>query len=276
MFEINGSTKIATVLKHRPQALEALVAITPKFEKLRNPLLRKLMAGRTSLSEAAKIGKCDIKRIADALKPFGFEFIEVEPAVTVSGTTEPEPSGSFARELDKLPKKILDVREDLAAGKDPLKMIMSVMKELPSGYVLQLINTFEPTPLIRLLKNKGYDNCVVHVSADEVHTFFRQGSTEKQAIETDAPELVSLETFTGKMNSFGEKITSVDVSELEMPMPMVTILESLESLEEGFALSVQHKRIPVFLFNELKERDFSYLVHRAGDTDVRLLIWKKL
>lgn len=272
MIEINSRTKIAKVLKQKPEALEAIIAISPKFEKLRNPILRKLMAGRTSLREAARIGGCDFQKIVDALQPLGFEFVEKETVVTTSETIESLPA--FADELDKLPKKILDVREELAAGKDPLRMIMSVMKDLPSGHVLQLINTFEPTPLIHLLKSKGYDSFVKHVGADEVHTFFKQTVAEKQDISSDVPELVSLETFDGKMGSFGEKITEVDVSELEMPMPMVTILESMENLEDGFALSVQHKRIPVFLFNELKERDFSYFVHRGGDTDVRLLIWK--
>ncbi|MGH2642847.1 MAG: DUF2249 domain-containing protein, partial [Chitinophagaceae bacterium] len=74
--------------------------------------------------------------------------------------------------------------------------------------------------------------------------------------------------------SFGDKVVPVYVSEMEMPMPMVTILESLSSLLENHVLSVKHKRIPVFLFNELKERKADYLVYKAGETDVRLLIWK--
>ena len=57
---INSDTKIAAILKQNPAALDAIISITPKFEKLRNPLLRKLMAGRTSIGMASKISGCSV------------------------------------------------------------------------------------------------------------------------------------------------------------------------------------------------------------------------
>lgn len=60
---INPDTKIATLLKTHPKALDAIISISTKFEKLRNPVLRKLMAGRTSISIASKIAGCSGKRI---------------------------------------------------------------------------------------------------------------------------------------------------------------------------------------------------------------------
>ena len=47
-----------------------------------------------------------------------------------------------------------------------------------------------------------------------------------------------------------------------MPMPMMTILENLETLPPGKALYVHHKRIPVFLLTELKERHFDYRIKK--------------
>ena len=55
MNTINANTKIAAVIKQHPEAMEAIISISPRFEKLRNPLLRKLMAGRTSLAMASKL-----------------------------------------------------------------------------------------------------------------------------------------------------------------------------------------------------------------------------
>jgi hypothetical protein len=52
---INSQTKIAALLKHNPDALEAIVPLSPDFKKLRNPVLRKLMAGRTSIAMASKM-----------------------------------------------------------------------------------------------------------------------------------------------------------------------------------------------------------------------------
>ncbi len=60
MISINANTKIAYLLKQHPDALEAIISISPKFNKLKNPLLRKLMAGRTSISMASKIGGCTV------------------------------------------------------------------------------------------------------------------------------------------------------------------------------------------------------------------------
>ncbi len=268
---INSKTKIAFLIKKNPEALEVIAGISPKFERLRNPLLRKLLAGRTSIREAARIGKCEVKDIADALRPLGFEYEEREEAEEAAAGT---PLPDFVANLDKLPHRVLDVREDLSEGKDPLKKIMSVTKELPQDHVLQLINTFEPTPLINLLGKKGYESYVKEVSPNEIHTFFKLKKEEaKKEITNEVPEAVTETEFTAKLREFGEKVVPVDVSTMEMPMPMVTILEALENLPEGHVLSVQHRRIPVFLFNELKERKAHYLLYLAGETDVKLLIY---
>ena len=47
---IHANTKIGAIIKQHPGALEAIVSIHPMFEKLRNPILRKVMAGRASMS----------------------------------------------------------------------------------------------------------------------------------------------------------------------------------------------------------------------------------
>ncbi|HJV20020.1 MAG TPA: DUF1858 domain-containing protein [Sediminibacterium sp.] len=55
-MKINVNTKIAILLKQHPEALEAIVRVSPKFNKLRNPILRKVIAGRTSISMAYLAG----------------------------------------------------------------------------------------------------------------------------------------------------------------------------------------------------------------------------
>jgi hypothetical protein len=59
-----------------------------------------------------------------------------------------------------------------------------------------------------------------------------------------------------------------------MPMPMMTILEALETLPNQKALYVHHKRIPVFLLTELKDRNFDYRIKEVQDGEVYLLIFK--
>jgi TusA-related sulfurtransferase len=69
-------------------------------------------------------------------------------------------------------------------------------------------------------------------------------------------------------------IRTIDVRELEMPLPMVNILEQLQSIAPGEALFVYHKKVPVFLLPELKERGFEFLIQDTADNKVNLLIFR--
>lgn len=271
---INNNTKILSIIKENKRSVDAIAAVAKPLQRLRNPLLQKMLAGRTTLAQAAKIGGCSIDELAVALKPLGFDWVNED--------TKDEQEAfaftpAFMLSIDKYQRTILDVREDLASGQDPLKKIMAAVKQLPKGNVLEIINTFEPTPLVNMLNKKGYESYVETKKENEVHAFFKlkEGADEKaDALENELPDLCDEKDFSEKLKSFGDKVVPVDVSEMEMPMPMVTILEALSSLPENHILSVTHKRIPIFLFNELKERKAEYLVYKAGETDVRLLIWK--
>jgi hypothetical protein len=59
-----------------------------------------------------------------------------------------------------------------------------------------------------------------------------------------------------------------------MPQPMITILETLDTLPVDTALYIYHKRIPVFLLPELDQRGFEYRVKEISDGEVHLLIFK--
>jgi TusA-related sulfurtransferase len=64
------------------------------------------------------------------------------------------------------------------------------------------------------------------------------------------------------------------VRALEMPLPMITILNEIKKMEDNQALYVQHKKVPHFLLPELKDSGFSYLIKEDGEGDVKLLIYK--
>lgn len=266
-MQINSNTKIAAILKHNPEALEAIISLNPKFSKLRNPVMRKLMAGRTSIGMAAKIVGCDVADFFEKLKPLGFEAAHAAETDTVDKKQLPP----FIENLKPENIRVLDVRPVLDEGKDPLSLIMKSIKDLPAGDALKIINTFEPTPLIKLLEKKGYTYYVDTVSDNEIETYFfktdganETGITEPEKNSSDWQE--TKERFT-------EKLKCVDVRQLEMPLPMHTILENLNHLEKDEALYVYHKRIPVFLLPELRERGFDYRISEISDGEVHLLIF---
>ena len=264
---INANTKISKILKQNPHALEAIISINPKFEKLRNPILRKLMAARTSIGMASKIGGVSVEKFFEKLQPLGFE----PDRDTLEESQEKPKLPAFFSSLK--PEQIvdLDVRPIIEAGKDPLSLIVEKVKSIPKGSALKVINSFEPTPLILLLKKQGFESFVDAIDDQLVETYFYRTGDEPLVI--NEPKKNS-EGWDELLKHFEGKIQTVDVRNLEMPQPMMTILESIEKLPAKNALFVYHKRIPVFLLPELKERKFDYRIKEEAPNEVRLMIFK--
>ena len=265
---INANTKIASILKSRPDALEAIISISPRFEKLRNPVLRKLMAGRTSLAMATRLGGCQLKDFFTKLAPLGFEIdSQVKPL-----TDEKVPVPTFITGLRKEQLITLDVRPVISSGKDPLNIILEKVKSINAGQVLKIINSFEPTPLILMLQKKGFETYADNISEGLVETyFFKPASAAKEtAVEYVKPK----KGWDDVLKEFENKLVEVDVRNLEMPLPMMTILEAIENLPGDNALFVYHKRIPVFLLPELAGKGFEYRINEISNGEVHLLIFK--
>jgi uncharacterized protein (DUF2249 family) len=268
MMTISANTKIAAILKQHPEALEAIISISPKFEKLRNPFLRKLMGGRASIAMASKMGGCSAADFFAKLKPLGFE----------TGNANLQEERPVQEKLPEFlknanPEQIvkLDVRPVIAGGEDPLQLILETVKQLQSGEILEIINTFEPTPLMYLLKKQGFESYAKVVNDDLVQTYFyRKITAVPMAVDTEQNSTGwedLLQRFEGRMQT-------IDVRQLEMPGPMMNILEALEKLDADQALFVYHKRIPVFLLPELAERKLDYRINEIKEGEVQLLIFK--
>src|SRR5690606_37735390 len=121
---------------------------------------------------------------------------------------------------------------------------------------------FEPVPLIKLLEKQGFHTYVKSVDAETIETYFYKiGPVGPSKTEVDVQEEVSpSEDWQALLKKYEGRRLEIDVRHLEMPMPMMTILESLEILTPQQELYVYHKRIPVFLLSELKERGFVYRI----------------
>lgn len=267
---INEQTKIAALLKHNIESLEAIITLSPDFKKLRNPVLRKLMAGRTSIKMASKIGGCSPQDFFKVLQPLGFE-IDSE----TSSSEKEEEKKALPAYLQSLKSNQIiefDVRQMLADGGDPLRPIQQKIKEIKSGEALKIINTFEPIPLVLLLEKQGYQSFVDTVNSERVDTYFYKTNEdarfEIQNVSGDSADWDQI------LKNYENNLIEIDVRHLEMPMPMMTILEALEILPDGKALFVNHKRIPVFLLTELKDREFEYRIKDVQDGEVYLVIFK--
>lgn len=265
---ISANTKIASILKQNSNALDAIISINKKLEKLRNPLLRKVMAGRTTLVAASKMAGCSVEDFFKKLEPLGFEIDRHTKAIEEIKKSVP----AFITSLKKENLIELDVRPIIASGSDPLNIIMEKVKTVQPGQVLKIINTFEPTPLILMLEKKGFETYVDAINDNLIETYFYK--TAKNKVEEIKAEQSTTNDWDKVLQQFGDKVKTIDVRHLEMPQPMLTILAALDELPEGTALYVYHKRIPVFLLPELSQRGFDYRIKEIKDGEVHLLIFK--
>ena len=265
---INADTKIGAILKHNPSALDAIVSINPKFEKLRNPLLRKLMAARTSIRMASKISGNPLEDFFSKLAPLGFT---IDKTLTEDKIEEKPKLPAFFNSIK--PEQIVDfdVRPLIESGADPLQLIIKKVKEIKKGGVLKIINNFEPTPLILLLKKQGFESYTDIISDDLVETYFYKTRDTNVEINDAGNGDEGWDALTQK---FSGNMQTIDVRNLEMPGPMMAILDAIEKLPPETALFVYHKRIPVFLLPELRERAFDFRIKEIADNEVNLLIFK--
>ncbi len=271
MTTINANTKIGTIINGNKEALEAIIRISPRFEKLRNPILRKFIANRTSIAAASKIGGCSVEDFFKALEPLGI-------AIDRSVKLPEEKKGKVPEWINTISDKDifdLDVRPVIEGGKDPLNIIMQKVKTIQPGQVLKIINSFEPTPLIQLLGKKGFETFVDEKPAGQFNTYFLRRMKPVNGGDVEVKVMRKADDWEHWLGHFENKLQEIDVRDLEMPKPMHMILDSIETLPQEEALFVYHKRVPVFLLPELDTRGFEYRIKDYGGGDVRMLIFRK-
>ena len=266
-MEINSDTKISHVFRENKDAIDAIAGINKHFRKLKNPVLRKVLAPRITIKDAAKIGNISTGEILQKLAAIGFQVVYDEETVSAPVQETRDPTEDITNIVT------LDVRPVIAAGADPFKEIMGAIKKMDDSATLEIINVFEPTPLIGILKGKGYKTWTDKIGEEEYHTFFTKISTSTHE-EIVAKMPIVEGSFDDKLASFGENLKEIDVRLLEMPEPMVTILSELEILPDNHVLLVNHKKVPQFLLPELKNRNYEIMSKDVDPGLVLLIIYK--
>ena len=262
-MKITAETKISRILKEKPEALEAIISLSKHFNKLRNPLLRKVLASRVSVRQAAEIGNTDLRNFLAKMEEVGFE-VDFGTDSPVLEDKRVSDIGTYHYELD--------VRPILDTGADPFVDIMDALKKLQIGERLLLITPFPPLPLIALLGEKGFV-LETFKKGEELYDTIITKKT-KEADENVGALLSEPENeFDHIMLSAGSNIEELDVRHLEMPEPMVKILDAVSHLPEGYILLVHHKKMPQFLLPELKKRGFLW-VTKPADGGLELLIYR--
>lgn len=270
-MKINPDTRIKLLLDtDRDKVIDALVKLNSNFSKLRNPVMRNLLARRVTIAQACKIAGCSTSDFFDSMRPIGFEVDG-----TCSGTLDlPKNIIDFGRQTFV---HELDVRPLIAQDHDPLKEILDLAKKIRIGERMKIINSFEPVPLIHLLSDQGFLYHTEIVDGQTVLTWFEK--TIPQTVDFSKVFPVSEDTQTAvfekvKCRFLPDKVKYLDVRALEMPQPMLQILSSIDGLHADELLFVYHKKVPALLLPELNKRGLIYLLNQKSGTEVDLLIYR--
>lgn len=277
MMEFNVKTKISDIIKHDKSSIDAIASIAPPLKRLKNPILRKIMASRVTVKEAANMGGCKVEDFVRVLEPLGYVYA---PAEDADGQPEEDDTPDWLSQAGTDDIRIYDVRPIIEDGTDPLNAIMAEFKKVDPGKILCIVNTFIPIPLINLLEKKQAEASYTKtISEKEYHTFFLKKTKDKKtqpAAESGSSRVMmhDQEDFKEICTRFSEEKTKeIDVRHLEMPGPMQTILGELGEMPAGNALYIHHKRVPVFLLEELAGQDFEVHIYNIAEGNVKMLIF---
>lgn len=152
-MEINGDTKVGALLDAHPELETVLIGLSPEFERLRNPLLRRTVARVATLSQAARIGGVPAPDLVRTLRrALGQEVVEPPPGHEAPNAPAAEPE--WAR--GAVPTEWLDAEQILAGSGSPVGLLAARLTAAPPGTILGLRAPFYPAPLIDALRQRGY------------------------------------------------------------------------------------------------------------------------
>ncbi len=173
-LDITPETKLGKLLNRYPELEDELLNMSPAFAKLRNPVLRKTVAKVASLKQIAEVGNISLIDLINRLRQ-------------KVGIQQMCPEGSDSEKINSAKPdwldinkvvKILDARPIIESGEHPMEQVLKELATLQDGQVYQLNTPFVPTPLLDVLKNKGYFVWTEQISAGLVKNYIVNKQTD--------------------------------------------------------------------------------------------------
>jgi uncharacterized protein (DUF2249 family) len=224
---IRAGDRVSAVLARDERLVEVFTSLSPTFERLRKPAMRKVMARLVTIEQAARMAGIEpallIGKLNEALgeegaadlpgtkSNAGLSAEKWGEAVGVGGVQMEElegkgmgkgkgKGGSMVVGESEVPAALaavpvelivdIDVRPDLRRGEEPFSKIMAARREVRPGGVLRLRATFEPVPLYAVLGKQGMEHWTERFADDDWRVwFYTPGAPSSNA--QDAPAIAA-------------------------------------------------------------------------------------
>lgn len=149
---ITPKTRVGELLDSYPELESVLMGMSPAFEKLRNPVLRKTVARVATLQQVAVVGGLNADEIVNRLR-----------GAVGQGTGEEVSSNSdyIASDIpawfdqSKIVSR-MNATPVINSGASPMTEILQQTNLLKAGEILELTTPFIPAPIIDMLRSKGF------------------------------------------------------------------------------------------------------------------------
>lgn len=179
---ITEDDTVYDVITKYPQLKEVLVKISPKYQRLYNPVIFNTVAKLTPLKKAASIGNIYLKemlyQLNDAIGKGGEflayfksqipkmqeDFLKKQFAGTSKNKIEKPGWMSGAAGFETLDARLIDG--------EPFGKILEKAKEIKAGKGFILVQKFEPSPIIAYLETQGFLHWVEKEVEDKIKVYF--------------------------------------------------------------------------------------------------------
>jgi len=149
---ISPKTKIGELLDNFPDLESVLMEMSPAFEKLKNPILRKTVARVATLQQVAVVGGLKVDDIVNRLRKEVGQVAGEEDSPDTGYISDITPEWFDTKKITCT----LDATPIINSGGSPMNEILRQTNLLKPGEIFEIRTPFIPAPIIDILKTKGF------------------------------------------------------------------------------------------------------------------------
>jgi hypothetical protein len=165
---ITPDSKLGDLLERWPQLEGVLLELSPHFQALQNPVLRRTVAKLATLRQVSAVSGVGLGVLVGKLR----EGAGLAPLALPDegGPARERPAWAAGPAVTRTH----DARPTIAAGEHPMARVLADLAALADGEVYALVTPFVPAPLVELARERGFAAFSAPEGDDVVRTYFRR------------------------------------------------------------------------------------------------------
>ncbi len=179
---LDENSRLSKALSLHPDVLDYIVSLNPHdFQRLHNPLMRRLMPPRISLMRVAKISNTSVVDIVVRIHEIAAQPLSEDERKQIAarvGQTQLEEAESIREPPEWTngePKEIVDLlASDERLDSDPMIPIQQALRGCDPGEFVLIKHKWEPQPLYDIWDKQGLDHFAAQQTSEVWWIFVRK------------------------------------------------------------------------------------------------------